>query len=359
MADSFWGRIDMDCRTTLGLALCLLGGAAGCQHQVVSGLDPVHSPMPLQAGEKPPDPSQIKKLSALPKKDPPALVVVKLADFKAGEAFSADIPPDRQQRMRDEARDDYQRALKIDPKCLPAHQGLARLYMAMEDYGRAAETYQKALEVAPKVAPLWYELGRCLNYQKNRGQALECLNRAVQLEPENRDYLNTLGVLLAQVGRYQESLDCFVRSSGDSLGHYRLARTLQHLQQPELSRQYLEVALQKNPNLAMAQAMRTEMDGPTNSPNPASLVSPLSPPSQTIQRTSYQEPSVPAEPAAAPVVVAPPADTPLPQIINLNSSGTNAAEKVEEPTGEQTFVLPPPPIDAHYDAPADSDGKKR
>ena len=345
----------MDCRTTLGLALCLLGGAAGCQHQVVSGPDPTHSPMPLQVGEKPPDPSQIKKISSLPKKDPPAVVVVKLAEFKAGEAFAADIPPDRQQAMRDEAREDYQRALKIDPKCLPAHQGLARLYMAMQDYGRAAETYQRALQIAPQCGPLWYELGRCQNYLKNRSQALECLNRAVQLEPENRDYLNTLGVLMAQVGRYPESLDCFVRSSGDALGHYRLARTLQHLQQPELSRHYLELALQKNPNLAMAQAMRTEMDGRPNSPNSPS---PPTPPSQTIQRTSYQEPIAPVEPVA-PVVTAPPADTPLPQIINLNSSGTNTAETVEEPTGEQTFVLPPPPIDLHYDASANPEGAKK
>jgi tetratricopeptide (TPR) repeat protein len=311
--------------------------------------------MPLQIGEKPPDPSQIKKISSLPKKDPPAMVVVKLADFKAGEAFAADIPPDRQQGMRDEAREDYQRALKIDPKCLPAHQGLARLYMAMEDYGRAAETYQKALQIAPKSGPLWYELGRCHNYQKNRGQALECLNRAVQLEPENRDYLNTLGVLLAQVGRYPESLGCFVRSSGDALGHYRLARTLQHLQQPELSRQYLELALQRNPNLAMAQAMRTEMDGPPNLPSPPN---PSMPPSQTIQRTSYQEPSAPAEPAAPPVGVSETA-APLPQIINLNPSATNTAETVEEPSGEPAFVLPPPPtIDPHYDAPAAPEGPK-
>ncbi len=162
------------------------------------------------------------------------------------------------------------------------------------------------------------------------------------------------GRLLAQVGRYPESLDCFVRSSGDALGHYRLARTLQHLQQPELSRQYLELALQKNPNLAMAQAMRTEMDGPPNAPNPANLATP---PNETIQRTSYQEPSAPVEPAT-PVIISPPADTPLPQIINLNSSTANAAETVEDPA-EEPFILPPPPsIDMHYDASADNDGKK-
>jgi tetratricopeptide (TPR) repeat protein len=335
----------MDRRATLGLALSLLGGAAGCQHQVVTGPDALHSPMPLQVAEKPPDPAQIKKASAQPQKDPPALVVVKLADFKSGEASSADIPPDRQQRMRDEARLDYQRALKIDAKCLPAYQGLARLYMAMEDYGRAGETYRKALQIAPKNAPLWYELGRCHNSRKERGPALECLNRAVQFDPENRDYLNTLGIVLAQVGRFPESLDCFVRSSGDAMGHYRLALTLQHLQQPELSRQYLELALQKNPNLAMAQAMRTEIDGPPK------------PPSQTIQRTSYQEPSAPVQPAAA---VRPEATAPLPQINNLNSSGAEAAEADEASSAPTSFVVPPPPtMNLRYDSPPDTEGAKK
>ena len=107
---------------------------------------------------------------------------------------------------------------------------------------------------------------------------MECLDQAVRLDPENREYLNTLGVVLARIGRYSESLDCFIRTSSDALGHYKLARTLQHLQQPELSRQHLELALQMDPNLATAQTMMSELNGPA---------------SQPIQRTSYQETSTP------------------------------------------------------------------
>lgn len=334
----------MDCRVALGLAVGLLSGAVGCQHQVATLPEPSRLSTPTPAAEPPPDPSQIKKASSLPRKDPPVLALVKLGDFKAGEAFTQGISPERQQAMRDEARQEYQRALSIDPKCLPAYQGLARLYTAMQDHSRAVETYQKALQVAPTNTALWYELGMNHNYEKEWDRALECLGRATQLEPDNRDYMNTLGVVLARVGRFQEGLECFVRTSGDAMGHYRMARTLQHLQQPELSRQYLDLALQKDPNLATAQAMRGEIDG---APEP------------TIQRTAYQEPSAPPPPEAPPAppesAVLPEPSAPLPRIIQPNAPEAASPAEPEERSTLQTIVVPPPPtINLQYEAPADT-----
>ncbi len=132
----------MDCRRGLGLALCLLGGAVGCQHQVAT-LPPSGS-MPLANQPAPPDPSQIKKASDVPPKEPPAAVLVSWGDFKAGEAFAPSLPPDRQQQIRDDARREYQRALASDPKYVPAYKGLARLYTAMHDQMHAVETYHSS-----------------------------------------------------------------------------------------------------------------------------------------------------------------------------------------------------------------------
>jgi len=133
---------------------------------------------------------------------------------------------------------------------VPAYLGLARLHSTLHDPQRAMQTYQKALQIAPNNAQVWFELGMCHNAQKNYGPAADCLGRAAQLDSGNRAYGNALGVVLAQAGRYDESLQCFIRSSGEALGYYRLSQTLQRLQQPELSQRYLAVALQKDPNLA-------------------------------------------------------------------------------------------------------------
>jgi tetratricopeptide (TPR) repeat protein len=329
----------MDCRATLGTALFLLTSTLGCQHNVAT-LDPSQS-IPTAPVQLPVNPNTpvTKKVA---RKDPPPLVVVKLGDFKAGEAFAADIPPARQQQMREEARSEYVRALKIDSKYVPAYQGLARLYVAMQDHPRAVETYQKALKIAPKNASLWYELGMTHNYQKEWDPALRCLSQAASLEPENRDYVNTLGVVFARVGRYHESLDCFVRVGGEATGHYKLARTLQYLQQPELSRQHLDMALQMNPNLSSAQAMMGQTNDEAN---------------RAIQRTSYQEPSVPQ----AQVVPQTPVNvtaTPLPRVIQLNPTPANVVQP-EVPTEAQPILIPPPPaISLEFETPPEPDEQK-
>jgi predicted Zn-dependent protease len=321
----------MDCRGSLGLAVCLLSGAVGCQHQVTT-LSPTGGPTLKQ--EAPPDPSRIKKASSLPAKEPPPAVLVSWGDFKAGEACAPEIPPERQQQIRDAARQDYERALKTDPKNVPAYQGLARLDTALRNHARAIETYQIALKIAPNNGALWYEMGMSHNYLRNWEPALECLSRAAQLDPANRYYNNTLGIVLAQTGHYQDSLNCFVRASGEAMGYLRLGQTLQRLQQPELSRQYMEVAFQKDPSLATTMAMRLEEKGTPNSP---------------IQRTSYQAPSVP-QPSAAPS--APAAYTgAMPRIIHVDMTETHVPASSEP--ASQPFVVPPPPtVNLHYPEPA-------
>jgi Tfp pilus assembly protein PilF len=249
----------MDGPGVFKLSVCLLIAAAGCQQQVID--------LPSSAN---PDPSQIKKASDKPKELPPSVLVSK-GNYEAGEAFSDRTEPDHRQPLCESARTDYEKALALDPKCVPAYQGLARLYTSMHDLPLAVETYQKALKLAPRNAALWYELGLCHNYRKHLEPALECLDRAAQIEPGNRNYINALGVVLAELGRYKESLECFARSGGEAMGYYRLAQTLQRLNKPEMSQKYMEVAVQKDPNLA--------------------------PP---VQQTSFQPAATPPEPSTPP-----------------------------------------------------------
>jgi tetratricopeptide (TPR) repeat protein len=317
----------MDCRASLGLALCLLSVAAGCQHQATTVLPNGAATQPTPRPEPPPDPSEIKKMASRPQKDPPAAVLVSWGDFKAGEACAADIPPDRQQQIRDAARQDYERALKSEPKNVSAYLGLARLHTSMHNPERAIETYRTALQLAPNNAALWYEMGLCHNAQRNWGAALECLNRAAQIDPANRYYSNSLGIVLAEAGRYEDSLRCFVRSNGDAMGYYRLAQTLQRLQQPELSRQYLDVALQKDSKLATMLARQTGDNGNSDAAAPQ------------VEQTMYQPASAPPprgtivqvpQTATDPFAAAVPQPIPMPAL-----NAENAAM--------QQFLPPPPP----------------
>lgn len=291
----------MDRRGALRLGVCLLIVATGCQQQ--SWTVPNSGPNTLSGSPPPPAPGQVKKVPSKPK-DLPPLVLVSAGDWKCLEAFAPGTDPDRQQQICELARADYDKALKKDAKCIPAYHGLARLYSGLHEWPLAVETYKKALKLAPKDASLWYELGVCHNYQKQWAPALECLNRATHLDPGNRSYVNTLGVVLAASGRYDESLNCFVRSNGEALGYYRLAQTLDHLQQTELSRRYLEAAVQKDPSLAPQMVKRTTSEDMAIQTPPA------------VQQTAYQAPSLPQDqipPLSAPQVLSSQQAVPAPQ----------------------------------------------
>lgn len=299
----------MDGRGVWKLSVLLLL-AAGCQHQVMT----VSNSRPGDSSNKQPtiDPSQIKPATAKTK-DLPPLVWVSSGDFKAGEASAPDVSPDRRQHIRELARADYQQALKLDPKCVPAYQGLARLYSSMREMPLALETYHKALKLAPNNAALWYELGMCHHSQKDLGPALEAVSRAAKIDPVNRTFVNAMGVVLAETGRYDESLQCFIRSGGEAMGYYRLARTLQRLQRPELGERYLQVALEKDPSLAST------------------------PP--TVQQTAYHAPAS-LEPNASAVPAAPAP----PRVLSMETS------KSYQPP-EQVLLPPPPAVNVQYEQP--------
>jgi hypothetical protein len=315
----------MDGRGALTWSAVLLLAAAGCQHQVVT----LTTPGPLSAADKigPIDPSKIKPASDKPKELPPQ-VWVSSGDFKASEAADPDLTPDRQQYIRELARSDYEQALKRDAKYLPAYQGLARLFQSMHDTPLAIETYRKALQIAPNNAPLWYEMGMCYHSAKNWQPALDCLSRARQIDPRNHMFANAQAVVLAETGRYQESLSCFIHSNGEALGHYRLAQTLQRLQQPELSQRYLEIAMQMDPSLGTTLAVHR---GDNGSANPVAV-----PVQQTAYQDAYQVPNVspaPVAPAAAPPAMPP----------SVSSS--------ENPPAQQQVIPPPPPVNEQYEQP--------
>jgi Flp pilus assembly protein TadD len=262
----------MDCRKPLIVALWLAGGLAGCN---------TTNPTPIASVSQPLVPGQIldvplKKEADLPKRAPKAITCVKYGDFAADEATTPNKSLVEVQEQRDVARKAYQQALSIDPKCLPAYQGLTALYVAMKDYKHANATYQDALRHYPKEPSLWYELGMCYGRQKEWEPAIQHLNKAMELDPENRKYANALGYTLARVGRYDDSLAVFGRLLSESEAHYNLARMLRHLNETNLCRQHLQAALQKDPEMKQALALLSELDA---APAPA----------PDVQQTSFSE----------------------------------------------------------------------
>ena len=317
----------MDCRKTLGLGFCLLMGAAGCSHNVVVG----PSAPPVQASNTPPPASTpvpvlppgavVQKAADLPPRTPRASTCVAFGDWAAAEANAAGLSDTGRQAKREKARKAYQQALSIDPRYLPAYESLASLYGDLKDHSHAVATYSKAASMFPNESRVFYELGKCYGGAKEWQPAIQALTRAVELDPENRQYVDTLGWMQARVGSYDDSLATFLKVHDIAEAHYRLALMLEHLKQPELCKEHLHIALEKDPQQERAKALLAKLEeAPANS----------------VQTAVFTEAAKPQPTDDAPTTEA----------------ATEAAPAPTTPASRgRVIILPPPPqISIEYDA---------
>jgi tetratricopeptide (TPR) repeat protein len=246
-----------------------------------------------------------------PKRKPKPSTCINAGNFYANVAADPETPAARREEMREQARKAYQQALSSEPANLSAHIGLARLHVYSQDYERAVAYYQRTVQIAPRNASVWYELGMTEKRAHAPEAALAHLQRAVALDPENPQMANTLGVVLAEAGRYDDALGAFSRVNGDAESHYKLARTLLRVNQIDLGRQHIVIALQKNPRLDGAQALLAQLDR-VEQPAP-----------RPVEPVDYD----PARDDAKPVVISHP--IPLPET---------------RPAGKRGITLPPPPF---------------
>src|SRR5207253_2655498 len=109
----------------------------------------------------------------------------------------------------------------------------------------------------------------------------DAMGHAADLEPTNRQYANVLGFCLARAGRYDQSLAYFTRVVGEARAHFNVGRMMMHNGQADAARQQLELALQREPNLAEARELLAQLNRPQNRP------------AQAVVPVQYQEPVKP------------------------------------------------------------------
>jgi tetratricopeptide (TPR) repeat protein len=243
----------MDCRRSLQIAsLSLIPFTMSLAPGCTPSTQQIVNPPPQMAAET-------KKNSDLPKIEPKASTCVAAADMLRGEANSSKYNQAQREEFRDRARISYEQALKIDPKNAAAQLGMARLYFDMNDHDRAVAAYQKALKQDSKNALLLSELGMVHARAKEWDKAVTHLTAALEIDSDNKDCAATLGYCLARSGRIDEALAVFRKTVGEAKAHYNVARMLHHMNQDDLSRQQLDMALRADPHLIEARNMLVQL----------------------------------------------------------------------------------------------------
>src|ERR1043165_5752936 len=210
------GRISRWLLTIPLAALC--GGCITQRNTTTSTPDSVSH----VKGEE--SPKAAKKDDA-PKRMPQPATVVGIGKLKEADADSEDGKknPELQARLRDDARQAYLFALKLEPNNLEAQRCLGKLYAKLGDYDRAFDVLKKAIDKNPKDANLWFDMGTCYHFRKDFTESIRCFTKAVEIDPYNRDSMKMLGLSLAWIGQVDKGISYLTRAQGPALAHFNIA----------------------------------------------------------------------------------------------------------------------------------------
>ena len=106
----------------------------------------------------------------------------------------------------EEARENYETALRLAPWFVPAHVNLADLLRRQGRDAEGEKVLRRALKVDPRNASVRHALGLLLVREKRGSEALAELERAAELAPQVPDFAYTYAIGLHSAGRAEEAL---------------------------------------------------------------------------------------------------------------------------------------------------------
>lgn len=110
------------------------------------------------------------------------------------------------------ARETYLKARELDPRSAFVHHRLAAVSDRLGDFQTAEYYYRLALEGAPTDPDLLNDLGYSYYLSGRLSAADAALRQCLQIAPQHARAHNNLGLVLARLGRADESLAEFQRA---------------------------------------------------------------------------------------------------------------------------------------------------
>ena len=158
----------------------------------------------------------------------------------------------------------YQKALEIDSKNLPAILGLAHLLDRQNKLAEATAQYELAVRLHPKSATAHNDLGLCHARRGMYDRATESLRHASALEPTRPLYRNNLATILVEQGRTDDALREMLAVHEPATAHYNLGYLLQQKGQNQQAARHFAEAGRLNPQLTAAQTWLAKLTPPAN-----------------------------------------------------------------------------------------------
>ena len=130
----------------------------------------------------------------------------------------------------DEAIQEEEEALTIDPDNVQVHVNLLSLYGRTGQAAKAKQHFDAAIKLNPGRSDAWYDYGVLLFQQRSFTEAEQALRRAVEIDPSYAEAHNNLGVIYEQQGRVDDAAQEFRTAIADRpdfpLARFHLGRIL-------------------------------------------------------------------------------------------------------------------------------------
>lgn len=186
-----------------------------CDHDLVSSILAI--PVPKSFSDRSVKVLQTEKHRLVPRLDARVAIASLIAVAAATAmlyAFSDYIVFDRvaeadydfsQGRFQD-ALNNYERTLEIDPKNVNALVGVGNTHVFLGNYRTATVYYENALEIDPKNINALGKLGTAYFEAGDYESAALYYNKTLEIDPDNIDALNGQGNILTGQRRYDDAL---------------------------------------------------------------------------------------------------------------------------------------------------------
>ena len=153
------------------------------------------------------------------------------------------------------AREAFERSLKVSPDYLPALEKLVDLDITDKQYGSALDRVQKQIDVNPKVAQLWAIKGKIYLAQLNFTDAETDLLKAIELDSTLEGAYIMLSGLYVASSRQQQAIDkltAFTDKNKDVPALMQLATIHEQLKHYDMAGGVYEELLAVNPKFVPA-----------------------------------------------------------------------------------------------------------
>ena len=154
----------------------------------------------------------------------------------------------------------YQEALKLNPKYIPALYRLAFVYSQQREFASAFEMWNRYIDATDHSAVGYSNLGFCQELAGDRDAAEHSYLAGIEHEPTNQACRVNYGLMLTRQGRIEEAKAQFGAVLSPAEAHYNIASVLQQQGKKEAARAEFKEALKTDPKLVDAQTRLAELD---------------------------------------------------------------------------------------------------